>query len=76
MFGTNQAFTLAAGEQIVLSTYSPINQNQIFACNRVVRTGKLGIVSNWRRLLRNQFEDIRAGPQQTLRFGSRSPSSL
>ena len=62
--GTNQAFTLAAGGRLILSTYSPSNQNQIFRCERVTATNRLGFVNTVtnRRILRDQFEDVWARP--------------
>ena len=64
VYGTDQAFTLSGGEHIVLATYSNTNQNQIFRCDSVPSTNRLGFVNtpSNRRILRNQFEDIRARP--------------
>jgi len=64
VYGTDQAFTLSGGENIVLATYSKTNQNQIFRCDTVPSTNRLGFVNipSNRRILRNQFEDVRARP--------------
>jgi len=65
VYGTDQTFTLSGGENIVLATYSKTNQNQIFRCDSVPSTNRLGFVNipSNRRILRNQFEDVRARPQ-------------
>jgi len=65
VYGTNDAFTLSGGEHIILANYSSNNANQIFRCDRVASTNRLGFVNapTNRRILRNQFEDIRARPQ-------------
>jgi len=64
VYGTDQAFTLSNGEHIILTTYSNTNQNQIFRCDRVPSTNRLGFVNipSNRRILRNRFEDVRARP--------------
>ncbi|KAF5383678.1 hypothetical protein D9615_003644 [Tricholomella constricta] len=64
-YGTNQAFTLSGGEHIWMQPYSSTNQDQVFLCGRVAATNKLGFVNKPtnRRILRNQFEDVRAWPQ-------------
>ncbi|KAG5643107.1 hypothetical protein DXG03_001571 [Asterophora parasitica] len=66
-YGTSRAWTLQCGEHINLQNYSGYNQDQIFLCDRVVSTNKLGFVNKPtnRRILRNQFEDIRARPHGT-----------
>jgi hypothetical protein len=64
VYGTDQAFTLSGGENIVLATYSKTNQDQIFRCDSVPSTNRLGFVNtpSNRRILRNRWEDVRARP--------------
>ena len=64
VYGTDQAFTLSSREDIILATYSNTNQNQIFRCDWVPSTNRLGFVNipTNRRILRNRFEDVRARP--------------
>jgi hypothetical protein len=62
--GTNQAFTLASGGRLVLQAYSRSNRDQVFRCERVTATNRLGFVNTGtnRRILRDQREDVWARP--------------
>ncbi|GLB41182.1 hypothetical protein LshimejAT787_0903970 [Lyophyllum shimeji] len=59
-YGTNDVFTLADNDRLILLPYVENDRNQIFACHRVALTGRLGFVSSGsrRRILRDQWEDL------------------
>jgi hypothetical protein len=64
LYGTNQAFTLASEGRLILANYSRSNQDQVFRCERVAATNRLGFVNTRtnRRILRDRFEDVWARP--------------